>query len=356
MVDSSAARGERLLPEPRRPPCVGRTNRGHCRGGAPDGGGDGGGHGIDRTRRRTVAGRHIAEHLGWGVLGAADIARRAVLAAIAASGNGRLVAMASRSRERAREMLAPYPDARVIESYEALLADPEVDVVYNPLPNHLHKEWTLRAFQAGKHVLCEKPLAMNATEAEEMAAAAKASGKHLMEAFMYRFHPAMRAFVEQLRDPVHVEASFGFTVKDADDIRLQAPFGGGALLDVGCYTVSVSRWILGEPVEVLARARIEREVDMTITGLLTFNDSRTASIWASLEAPEGAQNLTVVADGGIHRRERPFSAYRDPHDPYQLMVESFGVSVLENKPVAIPLEESIANMRVLDRIADSARS
>jgi len=290
------------------------------------------------------------------VLGAADIARRAVLAAIAASGNGRLVAMASRSRERAREMLAPYPDARVIESYEALLADPEVDVVYNPLPNHLHKEWTLRAFQAGKHVLCEKPLAMNATEAEEMAAAAKASGKHLMEAFMYRFHPAMRAFVEQLRDPVHVEASFGFTVKDADDIRLQAPFGGGALLDVGCYTVSVSRWILGEPVEVLARARIEREVDMTITGLLTFNDSRTASIWASLEAPEGAQNLTVVADGGIHRRERPFSAYRDPHDPYQLMVESFGVSVLENKPVAIPLEESIANMRVLDRMRDASRS
>jgi predicted dehydrogenase len=145
-------------------------------------------------------------------------------------------------------------------------------------------------------------------------------------------------------------------VKDAGDIRLQAPFGGGALLDVGCYTVSVSRWILGEPVEVLARARIEREVDMTITGLLTFSDNRTASIWASLEAPEGAQNLTVVAEGGIHQRERPFSAYRDPHDPYQLMVESFGVSVLENKPVAIPLEESIANMRVLDRIAESARS
>src|SRR2546428_9811888 len=190
MVDPSAARGERLLPEPRRPPCVARTNRGHRRGGAPDGGGDGGCHGIDRPRRRTVGGRHIAEHLGWGVLGAADIARRAVLAAIAASGNGRLVAMASRSPERAREMLAPYPDARVIESYEALLADPEVDVVYNPLPNHLHKEWTLRAFQAGKHVLWEKPLAMNATEAEGVAAAAAAPGKLLMEAVMYRFHSA----------------------------------------------------------------------------------------------------------------------------------------------------------------------
>src|SRR5947207_13459319 len=106
---------------------------------------------------------------------------------------------------------------------------------------------------------------------------------------------AVRVVIGQLRDPVHVEASFGFTVKDADDIRLQAPFGGGALLDVGCYTVSVSRWILGEPVEVVARARIEREVDMTITGLLTFNDCPTASICVSLDATEGAQNLTLAA-------------------------------------------------------------
>jgi len=286
----------------------------------------------------------------------ADIARRAVLAAIAASGNGRLVAMASRSPERAREMLSPYPEARLLESYEGLLADPDVDVVYNPLPNHLHKEWTLRAFEAGKHVLCEKPLALDAGEAQEMAAAAKASRKHLMEAFMYRFHPATRAFVEQLRDPLHVQASFGFTVKHAGDIRLQAPFGGGALLDVGCYTVSVSRWILGEPVEVLARARIERDVDMTIAGLLTFGDNRSASVWASLEAPEGAESVTVIADGGVHRREKPFSSYRDPEDPYQLMVESFADSVLEDKPVAIPLEESIANMRVLDRVRDAARS
>src|SRR2546429_8462672 len=101
--------------------------------------------------------------------------------------------MASRSRERAREMLAPYPDARVIESYEALLADPAVDIVYNPLPNHLHKEWTLRAFAAGKHVLCEKPLALNATEAEEMAAASKSAGRRPMEALLCPFPPARRA-------------------------------------------------------------------------------------------------------------------------------------------------------------------
>jgi len=289
------------------------------------------------------------------VLGAADIARRAVLAAIAASANGRLVAMASRSPERAGAMLAPYPDARVTESYEALLADPEVDVIYNPLPNHLHKEWTIRALEAGKHVLCEKPFAMNAVEAEEMASAAKASGKHLMEAFMYRFHPAMRAFVEQLRDPIHVEASFGFTAKDPSDIRLQAPFGGGALLDVGSYAVSVSRWILGEPGEIFARARIERDIDMTTSGLLMFDGDRTASVWASLESP-GAENLTVVAAGGVHRRERPFTAHRDPQDPYQLMVESFGDSVLNDRPVAIPPAESIANMRTLDRIREASRS
>src|SRR5438132_14250309 len=355
IVDSPAARGERVLPQAGRPFRVGRTARGHRRGGAPDGGGDGGGHGIDRSRRRPALGGHIAARVGWGVLGAADIARRAVLAAIAASGNGRLVAMASRSRERAREMLAPYPDARVIDSYEALLGDPEVDVVYNPLPNHLHKEWTLRAFQAGKHVLCEKPLAMNALEAEEMAAAAASSGKHLMEAFMYRFHPAMREFVKGVRDPMHVRAPFGFTVKDDADIRLQAALGGGALMDVGCYAVSVSRWILGEPTEVHAAARISNDVDMTVSALLEFPHETTASVWVSIESPE-EQELTVITHDAVEHRTRPFTSRFDPHDPYQLMVESYGNSVLHDRPVAIPLSESIANMRVLDKIRAAASS
>ena len=278
-----------------------------------------------------------------------------MLAAIDASTNGTLGAIASRSPERARQMLEPYPGVHVHDSYDALLADDEVDAVYNPLPNSLHKEWTLRALDAGKHVLCEKPIGVDAAEAEEMAAAARRSGRHLMEAFMYRFHPAMREFVESIREPLHVQATFGFTAKDPNDIRLQRDLGGGALLDVGSYTVSVSRWILGEPDDVAARGRFKDGIDVTISGLLTFAGGSTASVWASVEAPE-EQDLKVITRSGVLRRVRPFSAYRDPHDPYQLMVESFADSVLHDRPVAIPLTESIANMRVLDRIQQAARA
>jgi len=278
-----------------------------------------------------------------------------VLAAIAGSNNSTLVAMASRSPERARQMLEPYPGVRILDSYDALLADDEVDAVYNPLPNSLHKEWTLRALDAGKNVLCEKPIGLNAAEAEEMAAAAKRSGRHLMEAFMYRFHPAMREFVESIREPLHVQATFGFTAKDANDIRLQRDLGGGALLDVGCYAVSVSRWILGEPTEVHAAARISNDVDMTVSALLEFPHETTASVWVSIESPE-EQELTVITHDAVEHRTRPFTSRFDPHDPYQLMVESFGESVLRDKPVALPLNESIANMRVLDRIRQSSRS
>jgi len=266
-----------------------------------------------------------------------------------ASSNGHIVAMASRDQARAREMLSPYPGARVAESYEALLADPEIDAVYNPLPNSLHKEWTLRALEAGKHVLCEKPLGVDARDAQEMAAAAEHAGRQLMEAFMYRFHPAMRDFVDGVRGPLHLEASFGFQIKDRNDIRMQAALGGGALLDVGCYTVSVARWILGEPVGVSAWATLENGVDVTTTAMLSFKGGATASVWASFESPE-EQELKVVTRREVLRRSRPFSSYRDPHDPYQLMVESFGDSVLHDRPVEIPPAESIANMRVLDQI------
>ena len=271
-----------------------------------------------------------------------------------ASSNGHIAAMASRDSARAREMLAPYPGARVADSYESVLSDPQVDAVYIPLPNGLHKDWTLRALEAGKHVLCEKPLAVDAREAAEMAAAAERAGLHLMEAFMYRFHPAMREFVEAIREPLHVEAAFGFRLQDRDDIRMHAALGGGARLDVGSYTVSVSRWILGEPVDVSARARFDNDVDVTTTAMLRFADGATASLWASFESPE-AQDLKVVTRRGVLRRAHPFTSYRDPHDPYQLMVESFADCVLHDRPVEIPPSESIANMRVLDQIREAAK-
>ena len=289
------------------------------------------------------------------MLGAAGIADSAVMPAISASSNGRLVAIASRDRERARALATKHSVERVSATYEALLADPEVDAVYIPLHNSVHREWALRAAAAGKHVLCEKPLGMNAAEAEEMGAGADRAGVLLMEAFMYRFHPRPRDFVAGIRDALHVNATFGFTLRDPANYRMKKEFGGGALLDVGCYTVSVSRWILGEPVGVAASAHRDGVdgVDMTVSALLQFAGGATASVWASFEGPE-EQELTVVTKKGRERLERPFSSIEP--NPYQLMVESFAESVLGGHPVALPVSDSVANMRVLDWIAREALS
>ena len=289
------------------------------------------------------------------MLGAAWIAGRAVLPGIAAAGNGRLVALASRSPERTRQILAPYPQARAADSYDAVLELNEVDAVYIPLTNNLHREWTIRALAAGKHVLCEKPLAMNAAQAEEMGAAAARSDRLLMEAFMYRFDPRVRDFVAGVSEPLHVQASFGFTLKGEGNYRFDAALGGGALLDVGCYVVSITGWILGEPVDVLARARFANGVDMTASALLGFGGGRTASVFASFESTEH-QEVTVIGRSDAQRLERPFSRLVDPIEPYRLMVESFADSILESRPAEIPLGESIGNMRTLDRIRAASSS
>jgi xylose dehydrogenase (NAD/NADP) len=159
--------------------------------------------------------------------------------------------------------------------------------------------------------------------------------------------------VARLREPLHVQASFGFPLADASNHRLRPELGGGALLDVGCYVVNVARWIFGEPNDVLARARGD-QVDMTVSALLQFSQGRTASLWASFESPE-EQGLTVITSDRVHRLELPFT-YMEEADPYQLMVESFGDSILENRPVAIAPSESIANMKVLDRIRAATKT
>ena len=248
---------------------------------------------------------------------------------------------------------------KVARDYDEVLADPEVDAVYIPLVNSLHKQWSLRALAAGKHVLCEKPLGMNAAEAEDMAAAAARSGNLLMEAFMYRFHPRMSAFVQGLRGeerPLHVQASFGFPLTDPSNYRMQEALGGGALLDVGCYTVSVARWLLGEPDTVLARARFDPAtgVDMSVSALLHFSGGGTASLWCSFESAE-EQGVTAVTSRGTYALDRPFTSI-EADDPYQLMVESFAASVAAGTQPEISLGESVANMRVLDRIGEAMRT
>ena len=238
---------------------------------------------------------------------------------------------------------------RVHETYEALLADPDVDAVYVPLSNDGHRPWTLRALAAGKHVLCEKPLALNAAEAEEMAAAAAAARRLLMEAFMYRFQPRLRALAEAMasRTLRHVHAAFGFTIRDLDNYRLRPELGGGALYDVGCYCVDVTRWLLGEPADVRAFRR-GAPVDMTTSALLRFPSGATASLWASFESPE-YQVLEIVTDDEVVRVEHPFGP-PGSDDPYRVMVEEFSAAAESGGAAPLPVESSIANLRVLDAI------
>jgi D-xylose 1-dehydrogenase (NADP+, D-xylono-1,5-lactone-forming) len=286
--------------------------------------------------------------LRFGILGAADIARKALIPAIQAAANAELVALASRDVESGRDLFA----GTVYGNYQELLDDPAVDAVYLPLPNNLHREWTLRALAAGKHVLCEKPLALNAAEAEEMAAAAKGSGRLLMEAFMYRFHPRIRAAVERLRrdPPAELRARFGFPLDSPGNYRLDPALGGGALLDVGCYTINLARWVLGEPAWVEATGHVAT-VDMTVEMTLGYASGAQALLFASFETRE-----TQGLEAGDVVVEKPFTAWKDPVDPYQVMVEEFSAAGLGGLPAPLPLEDAIANLRVVDGVRRSLDS
>lgn len=230
-----------------------------------------------------------------------------------------------------------------------MLDDPDVDAVYIPLPNHLHREWALKALGAGKHVLCEKPLALNAAEAREIAAGAAAAGRLAMEAAMYRFNPRTRAFVDGLRDnpPPSLWASFGFPMPRGDNYRWLPEMGGGALLDVGFYTVSMARWVLGEPEWVGATGRVAG-VDVTVSMTLGFASGARAFLFASFDSPEVQQ-----ARAGERRLDRPFTHAEPGTDPYRLMVEEFSDAALDGSPAPLPLEDSIANLRVLDGVRRS---
>jgi predicted dehydrogenase len=277
-----------------------------------------------------------------------------MIPALQAASGCRLVAIAARDPERAEALARRRGIERVHRDYQALLADPDLDAVYLPVANNLHRKWTLRALEAGKHVLCEKPLALNLAEGEEMAAAARSSGRLLMEAFMYRFHPRMRELVASLRStPIrHLSAGFGFPIAPSDNYRLRPELGGGALYDTGCYVADVTRWLLGEPERVEAVIRSDA-VDMSCSALLAFPGGAQASLYCSFESPE-YQELIVVCEDRVVREERPFSRWRDPHDPYQIMVEEFAAAVRSGGTAPLPLKDSLANLRLLDRIRAAA--
>ncbi|HXY41330.1 MAG TPA: Gfo/Idh/MocA family oxidoreductase [Vicinamibacteria bacterium] len=259
--------------------------------------------------------------LGWGLMGTARVNRHLIPALRASAGN-RLVAVASRDAERAAAYARVWGIARAYGSYQALLEDPAVEVVYVPLPNHLHAEWAVRAARSGRHVLCEKPLALSVAEVEAIEAAAREGSVVVAEAFMYRHHP-QTAKLKQLVDERAVGAlrflrgSFTFPLTQADDIRLRPECGGGCLWDVGCYPLSLLRLLAGcEPVEVYGSAVVgQGGVDETFAGQLVFPGGVLAQVDAGFRSAVRA-SVEVVGSEGVLRLLEPWRP--SPASPIEL--------------------------------------
>ena len=258
--------------------------------------------------------------LRWGIIGPGRIAPRLVRA-VAASARGELVAVASRDRDRAAAFAATHGIAQAFGSYDALLATSDIDVVYISLPNHLHAEWTIRALEAGKHVLCEKPLACTVEDVDAIAAAAERTGRIAVEAFMYLHHPQILRAVELARSGALgrlelVNGTFSFFLTYPDDPRIDPAKGGGSLWDVGCYPVSLARRIAGEePDRVGAFARFdERGVDRTFIGQLHFPSGLLAQFDCGFAAPD-RERVEIVGSGATLVLEVPFVPEPDGPPP-----------------------------------------
>ncbi len=316
----------------------------------------------------------------WGVLGVSGlVGRLAVCPALQHSDTADFVAIASRDPAKATAEAARFGARRAYGSYQALLDDPEVEAVYIPLPNGLHHEWTLRAAAAGKHVLCEKPLARTAAEAAEMAAACRNHGVLLMEAYMTPFHRRMQRVLAHAAEGSLGALRFGRTVftfpaNDPDNHRWLPEMGGGALLDVGCYVLEpLVTAAGGAPVAVAAAQHlVPSGVDASFSGWLNFGDGFTASFGASFEAPEqqllelvgteAALTVDTAFTAGINhtsytikRRDGATQVLTEPaNDSYLTMVEHFAAAVRGEAPLARPPEASIRMLTLMDRLRAAA--
>lgn len=313
----------------------------------------------------------------WGVLGAGFIATRAMLPAIQQSSNARVLALASRDEQRGREVAQRYGVARLYGEYEALLADPAVQVVYIALPNSLHREWAIRAAHAGKHVLCEKPLALNAAESDEIISTCHSLKVLLMEAVMYRFHPRMQALKQMITadeagELRFIHAAFSFPFDAPGNYRAFPDFGGGALLDIGSYCVNAARWLVGsEPTAIHpAFSYSQNTLDLSASAVLEFGSHVSAHIQCSFAAAE-YQVIEVIGTQAAITAPLAFTAWRDdttalhiqrgalferrefaPADPYRLMVEHFTDCVLGKASLMYSPEGGRGTLRVLDTLRE----
>lgn len=310
-----------------------------------------------------------------GVLGAARITPDALLKPAAANPEVVVSAVAARDIGRARAFAAKHGIARVHDSYDALIADPEVDAIYNPLPNHLHGRWTRAALDAGKHVLCEKPFTANAEEAREVAAAAAGSDRVVMEAFHYRYHP-MTARIEEIIDSGElgelrqVDTALSFPLPRFSDIRYHYALAGGALMDAGCYAVHMARTFGGATPEVVsAQAKLRNPlVDRAMTAQLRFPAGHTGTIRCSLWSSNLLQiSARVIGEHGELRALNPLMPQyfhrlrvsspkgrrveRFTHRAsYAYQLDAFADAVLRGVPVRTTPEDAIENMTVIDAI------
>lgn len=317
----------------------------------------------------------------WGVLSTANIGRK-VIPALQTSNHNQVIAVSSRSLENARAYADELGITRAYGSYEELLNDPNIDAIYNPLPNDLHVPWSIKALQAGKHVLCEKPLGLNTAEVQQLIdVAAQHPHLKIMEAFMYRFHPQWQRARDLVRagsigQVRNIHSHFAYNNRDADNIRNSIAMGGGALMDIGCYCISLARYIFAEePLRVLGQITpyAGYEVDCFVTGIMEFADGNatfTASTkieskqYVSINGEQGSIFIPVpfnpIADANtnliLKRNEQHEDILIVPSDHYRNMGDAFAQSVLLQKDTPTPLNDALANMKIIDAIFTSVES
>jgi len=327
-----------------------------------------------------------APPLRWGILGAANIATEKVIPSMLTTDRARVVAIASRDLEKARAAAGRLGIPHAYGSYEELLADPNIDAIYNPLPNHLHVPWSIRAADAGKHVLCEKPIALHADEARALIGARDRNGVTIAEAFMVRTHPQWLKVRELVRGdaigPLRlISGHFSYFRRDPSDVRSRAEYGGGALLDIGCYPITLSRWIFdAEPTGAVAT--VERDpdfgVDRLVSALLRFDAGQALFSCGGQLVP--FQRMTLYGERGRIEVEIPFNAPPNracrvlvdhgtrlagasaevielpAADQYRLQTECFADAVAGVADVPVSVEDAVANMAVIDALFRSSES
>src|SRR5262245_7954119 len=327
-----------------------------------------------------------AKPVRWGVLGAADIAVKKVIPAMQGCDRSSVLAIASRNKQKAEAAARALGIPRAYGSYEELIDDPDVEAIYNPLPNHLHVPWSVRAAAAGKHVLCEKPIALSAAEARELRDARDRAGVLIGEAFMVRTHPqwlGVRKLVESGRigELRLIVGHFSYFRRDPNDIRSRADWGGGAMLDIGCYPITLSRWLFNaEPLEVTGQ--LEHDPDLGIdrlgSALLRFPNGQAAFTCAGQLAPH--QRMQILGTTARIEVEIPFNAPPDracrilvddgtqfaggsaeviefpATDQYALQADRFSDAIRGRGEVPVSIEDAIANMSVIDAIFAAAKS